>query len=314
MNRLSFLLFLLFLLPCSHLARSGTSPVTVGGYPVPATEMREQIIAWLHEAGFRISQGGADPENFTLECSKGDVRFLVEIRPNSPLASFAQVSDLTGIADGGSFINGLKASLETYVRNLYRDEPVALQKMPDSVLRQAKAVFCLSAFAEGKTVEFSGFAVGRNGLIVTTAHDLEGISEIIVRLENGEKFSGMVVKRDPLRDLTLIKVEKCFSETLSAIKGRRKLNMGEKLYSMACPAHKHGMVRMGIVDEPPAIVRGQPLWQVNMDVAPGDSGGPVFDSNGRLAGVVKGRFRGGWSRGFLIPISTLREFLGSGGR
>jgi S1-C subfamily serine protease len=90
--------------------------------------------------------------------------------------------------------------------------------------------------------------------------------------------------------------------------------MGEKVYSMVCPAHNHEMVRTGVVDEPPAMVNGQPLWQVNMGVAPGDSGGPVFDSNGRLVGVVKGRFRGGWSRGFLIPTNTLREFLGLGGR
>jgi serine protease Do len=314
MNRLLFFLVLMVLFPYSQVARSGTPPVTIGVYPVPATEIKDQIIVWLRGSGFRISQGGEDTGEFTLECSRGRERLLVEIRPNSPLASIALVSDLTGIADGGTVVNGLKASLETYVRNLQREGPVALQKIPDAVLSQEKAVFCLSASLGSGTVEFSGFAVDRNGLIVTTAHDLDGISEIIVCLENGEKYAGKVIRRDPLRDLTLIKVEKSLAGTVPVNRGRRRLNMREKIFSTVCPAHNQEKMRTGIVDEPPAIVNGQPLWQVNMDVAPGDSGGPVFDSEGRLVGVVKGRFRGGWSRGFLIPTNTLRDFLGLGRR
>jgi serine protease Do len=314
MNRMLFLLVFLVLLPFSHPALSGTTPATIGVYPVPAIEMRDQIIAWLHGSGFRISEGGADTEDFTLECSRGGERFLVEIRPKSPLASFAQVSNLTGIADGGSVVSALKASLETYVRNLQREEPVAIRKIPDSVLSQGKAVFFLSASVEGRTVGFSGFAVNRNGLIVTTAHDLDGVSEIIVWPEDGEKFAGKVLRRDPWRDLILIKVAKNLAGAVPVGSGQPQLKMGEEVFSMVCPAHNHRKVRTGVVDEPPAIVDGQPLWQVNMDVSPGDSGGPVFDTEGRLVGVVKGRFRGAWSRGFLIPINTLREFLGLGER
>ena len=71
---------------------------------------------------------------------------------------------------------------------------------------------------------------------------------------------------------------------------------------------------MGIVEGPPAMVNGQPLWQVNMEVLPGSSGSPVFDQDGRLVGVVKGRYRGTETRGFLIPIDTILEFLGRGAR
>lgn len=314
MNRLPFLLVFFLLLTFSPLAGGEPPPVTIGEYPLPATEMRDQVVAWLSVSGFRISRETADMGNFTLDCSRGSENFLVEIRPNSPLASFAQVSDLTGFADGGSVVNGLRDYLKAYVLGLHGERSAAREKIPDSVSSLEKAVFCLSASVRGAPVNFSGFAVDRRGLIVTTAHDLDGTSEIDVREENGGKIVGKVIRRDPLRDLTLIKVERGFSSAIPARKGKRKLIMGEKLFSVVCQPNSHGKVRLGIIDEPPAIVNGQPLWQVNMEVAPGDSGGPVFDSDGRLAGVVKGRFRGGWSRGFLIPTNTLREFLGLGGR
>jgi serine protease Do len=314
MKRLSVLLVFLFLLPFSPLARGGTPSVTIGAYPVPATEMREQIIAWLRGSGFLISRGTADAGSFTLECSRGREQLLVEIRPDSPLASFARVSELTGFADGGSVVNGLKASLDAYVLGLHREGKAALEKIPGPVRSLAKAVFCLSASVRGVTVGFSGFAIDRRGFIVTTAHDLDGTDEISVFLENGEKIAGKVIRRDPLADLTLIKVERSFSTAIPAMKGRRKLKMGEMIYSIVCPAQNHLQLRTGIIDEPPAVVNGQPLWQAHMEVTPGDSGGPVFDANGRLAGVVKGRFRGGRSRGFLIPTNTLKEFLGLGGR
>ena len=52
-----------------------------------------------------------------------------------------------------------------------------------------------------------------------------------------------------------------------------------------------------------------PLWQVRMKINHGSSGSPVFDSQGRLAAIVKGRFRGTESIGFLIPFESILQFL-----
>jgi serine protease Do len=52
-----------------------------------------------------------------------------------------------------------------------------------------------------------------------------------------------------------------------------------------------------------------PFWQVNMDIYPGSSGSPVFDGQGRLIGMVKGRYRGTSSIGFVIPLETIISFV-----
>jgi serine protease Do len=46
-----------------------------------------------------------------------------------------------------------------------------------------------------------------------------------------------------------------------------------------------------------------------MKIYPGSSGSPVFDVQGNLVAVVKGRYRGSESIGFLIALETLLDFI-----
>lgn len=314
MNRLSFLIIVLTLLFVSNTVNGETASTPIGAYPVPAVEMRDRIVAWFEASGFQVLRGGVPPGNFVLECSKGKERYVVEIRPNSPLASFAQLASQTAGTDGNSVVAALKASLDNYVRKVQLQGLIASQKIPDSVFSYNSAVFCLSASAQGATVRCSGFAVDHKGLIVTTAHGLEGIRQMTVWSGNGEKYAGKIVKRDPSRDLTLIKVAKRLDAVVPVNRLRQTLKTGDTVFSLVCSESNGHSVRTGVVDEPPVVVNKQPLWQVDLSVAPGDSGSPVFDTEGMLAGVTKGRFRGDGSRGFVIPANTLRKFLGSGGR
>lgn len=304
-------LLLILALPLDVLAHSGTASLSTGVYPVPASEMNERVTDWLHGEHVLYSHRMADNGEFILECVRERERFLIRIRPYSPLASQAEIS---GIDAGSPLVAALHKSLSEYVRVLHGEGPAVSLPVPLSVRRMEKNLVCLSARVGEGMVEFSGFAIDRTGLVVTTAHDLDSVRDVVVRLDNGEEIAGEVVKRDALRDLSLIRLSRSLSGAVPVSKGRRKLNPGEKIFAAVCPIHSQERFRTGIVDEPPARVNGQPLWQVNMGVAPGDSGGPVFDPDGRLVGVVKGRFRGVWSRGFLIPVTTLREFLGMGGK
>ena len=85
--------------------------------------------------------------------------------------------------------------------------------------------------------------------------------------------------------------------------------MGDRVYSIGCPNNLNGLVFQGTVNSPPRLVNNQLLWQVNMETHPGSSGSPVFDGNGKFFGVVKGRYRGTDTIGFLIPFKTVNRFL-----
>jgi serine protease Do len=46
-----------------------------------------------------------------------------------------------------------------------------------------------------------------------------------------------------------------------------------------------------------------------METPPGSSGSPVFDREGKMVAMIKGRYRGTHSTGFLIPLETVVKFL-----
>ena len=53
----------------------------------------------------------------------------------------------------------------------------------------------------------------------------------------------------------------------------------------------------------------QPLWQAHMEIYHGSSGSPVFDVNGNIVAMVKGRYRGTTTTAFLIPMETILIFF-----
>ena len=68
-------------------------------------------------------------------------------------------------------------------------------------------------------------------------------------------------------------------------------------------------VHSAVVTGPLRVVRDVPLVQVSMETPLGSSGSPVFDAKGHFVAMVRGRYRGTDSVGFLTPLETIREFL-----
>ena len=282
----------------------------IAAYPIPAAESIEFATNWLREEGFKVSQTVSDAGKATLIATRGEENIRIGIRPQSPLGALVEFSCAPAATDEHSTINALKASLEGYVLTLEEGIDPVPSRIPEAVKAIEHSVTCLKASVKGEAVHFSGFVVDRQGLIVSTAHDLDGINNIFVEGDGGKEIPGEVVKRDTISDLTLIKVKKRFSSAVTVPAGKRHLEAGERIYMVRCSRNNHDDVKVGIVSRQQAVVSGKLLWQVKMDVSPGSSGSPVFDQEGRLVGVAKGRYRGTETRGFLIPLDTIVEFLG----
>ena len=91
-------------------------------------------------------------------------------------------------------------------------------------------VVCLNASVGGETIDFTGFVINRDGMIVSTAHDLDGIRDVTVSFDNGQKLGGEIVRRDPARDLSLIRVAGPLAGVIPVNGGRDRLKRGEKVF------------------------------------------------------------------------------------
>ena len=147
------------------------------------------------------------------------------------------------------------------------------------------------------------------GLVLSTIHDVETFRDIKITLYDGREITGDVIKKDINLDLALIDIGSGLGHAISLAEGRNMLGMGERVYSVGCPMNLVGSVFSGVINGPPRRVNELTYWQVNMEIHPGSSGSPVFDVQGNLVGIVKGRFRGTQSIGFLIPLETIIAFV-----
>lgn len=278
-------------------------------YPIPVAEAEEILSLWLIGSGFEVSLTYPDVSQVRLNALKGNENWLIMLRPCSPLASYLMAEYIVNGQHDRVKLKELWSYIDSYSQGLALERKNINQGIPTAVLYQRESVVCIIANSRSKPIQFSGFIINKKGLIISTAHDLKDVQEVKVILYNGQEYKGDLVEIDSYRDLILIDINSRVNSSISLAKGRNLLGLGEKVYSIGCPLNHQGRVLSGIIDGLLKQENKLPLWQVDMETLPGSSGSPVFDAKGNLVGIVKGRFRGTDSVGFLIPLETVIEFL-----
>jgi len=162
----------------------------------------------------------------------------------------------------------------------------------------------------------SGCIVDPDGLILTNKHVVDDISaEYTVILNDDRRFKAMILTRDPVNDIAILKID---AKKLPFLKlgDTRGLELGQGVIAIG---NALGMfkntVSLGIVsglsraitaqmdpDAPQQEMRG--LIQTDAAINPGNSGGPLVDAGGHVIGVNVAIISGAQSIGFAIPVNT----------
>jgi len=277
-------------------------------FPVPVSEAREAVTIWLANNGFHNVQieGAVENGGVLLKAQIRETVWSIRMHPHSALATRVEV--VSEKDKNPSRLDSFWGYLEEYLGN---GDPTktSMRVIPAPVEKLRKAAVCIYAERNHIPFQLSGFAIGHQGLIATTAHDLELGQTVSIKLHDGRTSNGRVVKLDADRDLCLIKAPEFHETIVSWRSGRYMPDINDALFAFGCPASGRQSLQTGSFYGPPRRVAGQLLWQVRMQVEPGSSGSPVFDGTGRVVAVVKGRYRGAHQIGFLIPFETLLEFM-----
>jgi serine protease Do len=142
-----------------------------------------------------------------------------------------------------------------------------------------------------------------DGLIVTNAHVVREQHPEIV-LWNGRALRARLVARDPSRDLASLAVP---ADGLPAIQlgNVAALRVGDLVLAFGHPFGMANVLSLGIVY---ALGGGtSPQWiRANVRLAPGNSGGPLADAQGRVIGLNT-LVAGGLA--YAVPITAVARFL-----
>ena len=167
----------------------------------------------------------------------------------------------------------------------------------------------------------SGFVVDAAGYVVTNNHVIAEADEIEVIFQDKTTLKATVVGRDAKTDLALLKVET--DKKLTAVKwgDSDETRVGDWIIAIGNPFGLGSTVTAGILSARARNINAGPyddVLQTDASINRGNSGGPMFNTDGQVIGVNTAIFSptgGSIGIGFAIPsilaegvISQLREF------
>jgi serine protease Do len=159
----------------------------------------------------------------------------------------------------------------------------------------------------------SGFILDGEGYILTNQHVIEGADEIAVRLSDEHEFRARVVGRDPATDLAVIKIEPKGIELRPVELGDSDaVQVGDWVIAIGNPFGYRHSVTAGIVSAKGRVVGAGPyddFLQTDATILIGNSGGPLFDADGRVVGIANAIVAEGMGIGFAIPVNLAKEVV-----
>jgi serine protease Do len=170
--------------------------------------------------------------------------------------------------------------------------------------------------------EGSGFIVSSDGYILTNAHVVEGVDEVVVRMSDRREFDARVIGTDTRTDVAVLKVEARNLPTVR-IGDPSKLKPGQWVVAIGSPFGMQNSVTAGIVSATSRELSDDafvPFIQTDAAVNPGNSGGPLFNLQGEVVGInsqIYSQNGGYMGLSFAVPIDIadiVREQLVSTGR
>jgi len=164
----------------------------------------------------------------------------------------------------------------------------------------------------------SGMIIDPNGYILTNAHVVgDGeYDKITVSLIDGSTAEGKVLWFDTTLDMAVVKIEKTGLSSVE-LGNSDELMVGEPVVAIGNPMtlELERTVTQGVVsglnrsitfDNGTTI---KPLIQTDASINSGNSGGPLFNAEGKVIGINTAKMSSAEGLGFSIPINTAKPIL-----
>ncbi|MBQ8433041.1 MAG: trypsin-like peptidase domain-containing protein [Clostridia bacterium] len=188
------------------------------------------------------------------------------------------------------------------------------EKVQDTVVVIEASVMTSSFFGEtGTSVSRgSGVVISADGYILTCNHVVENANEVTVTLNNGEKYQASLVGSDATSDLAVLRINPTKALAYAEQGCSSDLVIGERVVAIGNPLGTlEGTVTDGIISATERSIltsdgTTMTLLQTNAAINSGNSGGGLFNLDGKLIGIVNAKYAAEGVEGlaFAIPIDS----------
>jgi S1-C subfamily serine protease len=155
----------------------------------------------------------------------------------------------------------------------------------------------------------SGVVLTPDGYVLTNEHVVHGRSRVDLSLINADSVEAHVVAVDPSTDLAVLHARIRGFPSIGSL-SRSALRPGQLIVAIGNPFGFEATVSAGVVSAHGRTLRGRDgrliegVVQHTAPLNPGNSGGPLVDSHGRVVGINTAIIAAAQGIGFAVPAST----------
>ena len=236
--------------------------------------------AWLFIVSF---DRGPSAELARLIQQSRILRKLESVAPTPPTLVI-RVEQLLASQFGPSLFIGLEPVLPTTI------SPPSIDTDTPAIRAAAASVVKVSGSGCGGVVSGSGFVVARN-LVLPNAHVVAGVRSLTVITSNGQPKTATLRTFDPERDVAILAVSGLNAAPLTVGSAERGTPGAVIGYPGGGPERVVPAVVTGTITATGRDIFGggavsRQIVVTKADVHPGNSGGPLLDSNGHAVGLI----------------------------